>query len=274
MGTSLVAVFSEQSSARQALDALQKGGFSSEQARLTTRESATGGTATQEQGRDDESIGEKIAAFFGFGAQHEAAYSEAVRRGHYVLVVDAADDRQAERACDILERYNPVDIDQQQAEWRQSGWQSPAAACGGETAIPVVEESLQVGKRSIERGGIRVISRMSEKPVEQTVDLREERTTILRRPVDRPVTDVDKAFEGQTVEVRETVEEPVVAKSARVVEEVIVAKETGTRQQTVKGKVRKTEVDVQQGAQKPGRYGGAERRKSTASYNGTERRAA
>jgi stress response protein YsnF len=88
-------------------------------------------------------------------------------------------------------------------------------------------------------------ARIVQKPVEAQVSLREERATVTRRPVDRPVTDTDKAFQEQSIEVRESTEEPVVAKTARVVEEVRVGKGTDTREETIPDTVRKTEVHVE-----------------------------
>jgi uncharacterized protein (TIGR02271 family) len=263
MGKTLVAMFDEPTEARQALDALSKGGFPSSKARLTAREDVQERAASSAP-RPDGSFGEKVAQFFGFGEQHEATYGEAVRRGGYVLVVDASDDAEAERAFDIIERYRPVDIDERQAQWRQSGWQ-PASAQSGEATLPVVEEQLQVGKREIQRGGIRVLSRTVERPVEQTVQLREERASVQRRPADRAPTDADQAFKERSFEVRETAEQAVVGKTARVVEDVVIGKESSTREKTIQDNVRKTDVEQL-------RYNGQERRRSSASYKGMERR--
>jgi stress response protein YsnF len=47
------------------------------------------------------------------------------------------------------------------------------------------------------------------------------------------------------VEIRETAEEAVVAKTARVVEEVVVGKESSQRTETVNDTVRGTEVEVE-----------------------------
>jgi stress response protein YsnF len=47
------------------------------------------------------------------------------------------------------------------------------------------------------------------------------------------------------VEIRETAEEAVVAKSARVVEEVVVGKESSQRTEAVNDTVRGTEVEVE-----------------------------
>lgn len=276
MQKTLVAVFDDQSEARQALDALSKSGFSSSHARLTP-ESVAGSTASGKP-EHEESLGEKLAQFFGFGGEHESTYSEAVRRGSCVLLVDAADDDEAGRASDIIERYHPVDIDEREAQWRQSGWQ-PALGKSDETTIPVVEEQLQVGKREVQRGGIRVISRTTERPVEETVSLREEHASVKRRPADRAPTDSDGAFKEQSFEVRATAEEAVVGKTSRVVEEVVIGKESSTREQTIQDSVRMTGVEVEQMRQgsrsgkKPSRYSGQERRmNSSASYSGMERR--
>lgn len=263
MGNTLVAVFDERIQAQQALDALRSGGFSSGNTRLTAREGTAAAPAAPASARH-ESFGEKVAEFFGFGGHHEATYAEAVRRGSYVVAVDVADENEAERAAELIERYHPVDIDERQAQWRQSGWQ-PAQAGADERTIPVVEEELKVGKRQVQRGGIRVVSRVTERPVQETVELQEEHASIERRPVDRALTDSDRAFTQQSVEIRETAEEPVVAKTARVVEEVVVGKQSTKHQETIKDTVRKTDVEVK-------RSGGQERRRSTAGYQGMERR--
>jgi uncharacterized protein (TIGR02271 family) len=116
----------------------------------------------------------------------------------------------------------------------------------GKAAIPVVQEDVQVGKRLVERGGVRVFSRVVETPVNETVALREEHVNVERRPVDQPINPADvAAFKDKTIEVRETAEEPVVQKSARVVEEVVVGKEVKQRKQKVQDTVRHTEVEVQ-----------------------------
>jgi uncharacterized protein (TIGR02271 family) len=116
----------------------------------------------------------------------------------------------------------------------------------GKAAIPVVREEVQVGKRLVERGGVRVFSRVVETPVNETVNLREEHVSVERRPVDQPINPADvAAFKDKTIELRETAEEAVVQKSARVVEEVVVGKEVSQRQQNIKDTVRHTEVEVQ-----------------------------
>jgi stress response protein YsnF len=66
-----------------------------------------------------------------------------------------------------------------------------------------------------------------------------------RRPVDRPATEADVAHGEVSFEVRDTAEEAVVAKDARVVEEVVVGKEASDRTETISDSVRRTDVDVE-----------------------------
>jgi uncharacterized protein (TIGR02271 family) len=113
-------------------------------------------------------------------------------------------------------------------------------------SIPVVEEELQIGKRTIRRGAVRVYSRVIDKPVEDEIELREERVHVERRPVDRPVGSGELGrLRDQSIEISETAEEPVVQKRARVKEEVVVGKETKTRTEKVRDTVRRTEVEVE-----------------------------
>jgi uncharacterized protein (TIGR02271 family) len=146
----------------------------------------------------------------------------------------------------IVMGFNPhTDEDAQyfENEWNNSNGEH---VYRGETKIPVVEEELQVGKREVEQGGVRVESRVTETPVEEQVQLREERVHVERRPVNRPVSNADEAFREGSIEVTGKAEEAVVAKQARVVEEVVVGKEVAERTETVKDTLRRTDVDVQE----------------------------
>ncbi len=116
----------------------------------------------------------------------------------------------------------------------------------GETVIPIVEEELVVGKRQVQSGGARIHTYVTERPVEESVTLHEERVTVDRRPVDRAVTDADMAFGEKSFEVTETSEEAVVGKTARVVEEVVVGKTATDRTETVRDTVRRTDVEVEE----------------------------
>ena len=195
------------------------------------------------------------------------AYAEGLRRGS-VLVSAQIDESQVDRAADVLEHAGAVDLDQQEASWKQSGWTGydataaattrPAAAStatarsatAGDEVIPVLEEQLVVGKREVDRGRVRVRSYVVERPVEAQVQLHEERVGIERHRVDRPLTEADRAaaFQDRTIEATARGEEAVVGKQARVVEEIAVHKEAADRTETVRDTVRKTEVEVENNA--------------------------
>ena len=56
-------------------------------------------------------------------------YAEAVRRGGHLLVARMRED-QAARAADMLERLDPVDLDERAEMWRLAGWQGYAPGVG------------------------------------------------------------------------------------------------------------------------------------------------
>ncbi len=112
-------------------------------------------------------------------------------------------------------------------------------------AIPILEETLKVGKRQVDQGRVRVRSYIVETPVEEQVSLRQEHVHVERRPVDRPATSADEAlFRERTIEAEERSEEAVVSKEARVKEELILSKDASVSTETVKDSVRRTEVEI------------------------------
>ena len=77
---------------------------------------------------------------------------------------------------------------------------SPRRAEGDkEIIIPVVEEDITIGKREVERGHVRIYSRVTEQPVEESVRLREEKVSVERRPADCQATDADFAATAKEV---------------------------------------------------------------------------
>ena len=120
-----------------------------------------------------------------------------------------------------------------------------SAARGTDAAIPVVEEELRVGTREVGRGSVRVRSYVTERPVEEQVELRQERVTIERRPVDRAVAPGDAAFTERTIEAVDRGEEAVVSKTARVTEEIGLRTDVEQETETVRDTVRKQNVEVE-----------------------------
>jgi len=114
------------------------------------------------------------------------------------------------------------------------------------TSLPVIEEEVRVGKREIETGGVRLRSRIVQRPVQESVRLRQEQVIVERTPVDRAATDAEfDTFREGTIEMKEYAEIPVVSKEARVVEEVSLRKTVDERDEVINETVRNTEVDVE-----------------------------
>jgi len=134
-----------------------------------------------------------------------------------------------------------------QAQGAKAAPTATGARSEGEVMLPVIEEQIKIGKRAVESGGVRVHSRVTEKPVEETVTLREEEVNVERRPANREVSQADMAaMRGGTIEVTEMAEQAVVAKQARVVGEVVISKDVTEREETVRDTVRRTDVEVEQ----------------------------
>jgi uncharacterized protein (TIGR02271 family) len=198
-----------------------------------------------------------LNALTGAGVPSDDAdvYAEGVRRGS-ALVVGTVDDNQADEAVAVLDRNNTIDIDQLGSRYRETGYTDYDASQPAYTdpdltnerdlnkqiTIPIVEEQLQVGKRAVQRGGARIHTFVTERPVEESVTLREEHVTVDRRPVDRAATEAD--FQNKDITMTETSEEAVVGKTSRVVEEVVVGKTATDRTETVRDTVRRTDVEV------------------------------
>jgi stress response protein YsnF len=251
MTQSVVAVFPSREQAEAAKKQLVAGGLPAE--RVSLHADSPAGTSaysgeTRESAVRNEGIGEFFRSMFGFDDDRPGYYEEAARRGHVTLVADATQEEEVEQIRAILERYDVIDIDERGSEWR-SGIQGRqgATTSGSSTSIPVIEEEVQIGKRQVERGGVRVYSRIMERPVEESIQLREERARVTRQPADRPATEADlAAFKEGSLEIRETAEVPVVNKRARVVEEVQVDKQVEEHAETVRDTVRKTDVRVEE----------------------------
>lgn len=227
-----------------------------------------------------------VPALEGLGVPHGDAEgcAEGVRRGGSLIVARVADTR-VDDAIRALERHVPVDLESRRGEWRSGGWtgfdrssttdyplgttgigdaaarlrdtaREPIATTGAtartdvetgrEQTVPLVEEELELGKRQVERGVVRVRSDVVETPVSEEVRLRDETVTVERRAAgDASLAAGADAFRERTLEVRETDEVPVVRKSAHVTGEVVVRKDVEERVETVSDTVRRTEVEVE-----------------------------
>lgn len=119
-----------------------------------------------------------------------------------------------------------------------------AADGGDELVIPIIEEELRVGTREVERGGVRIATHVNAVPVEKTVTIRDERVTIERRVVDRPIDPKDEAFRDRMIDLEAMSEEPVITKRVHVVEEIRIHKERTERTERIDDTLRHTEVEI------------------------------
>ena len=274
MSSTLTALFDTRAEAEAAKQRLQSARVDADHIHIHDK-SSTGYKETGYSSQEDVGFWDSIKNAF-VPDEDRHTYEEGVRRGGALLTADVDDDC-IDEAVKVLESANTVDIDDRSSQWRSSGWEHPAAGASAagtgaaglgatalgalhgddkvtnrdqlsgnqEEVIPVVEESLVVGKRDVSRGGVRVRSYVSETPVHEQVRLRNERVNVERRTVDQPLSAADgDAFQERTISMTATGEEAVVGKTARVVEEVVVSKTADERVEEVSDTVRKTEVDV------------------------------
>ena len=270
MALTVVGIFDDASDAQQAVDALVEKGFSrsnidlsagrSSDSYSTTSGTDSYNTTSNTSTNDDKSSG--IGGFFSslFGSDDDdntKKYSTVGNRGS-IVTVHAQTEDEADRAADILDDNGAVDVDDRATEYGYAATTGtttglvdtaavvPTTDTDAGQSIKVIEENLEVGKRTVETGGVRLRSRIVSRPVEESVRLREERVTVTRTPVNRPVSTTDlNAFQEGEITMTEHAEVPVVSKTANVVEEISVGKEVSERDQVISDTVRKTEVDVE-----------------------------
>ncbi len=251
----VVGLYKTVSEANKVKQALLSEGYSGGD--VTVIDQSESGSAAGYEGTTDteDSIGSKIKHFFeGLGGHDEhthSAYTEGIRGGGALVAVDAADG-EVDRTAALLEQHGASEIEGGSSYGAGTGDGFAATGAGrgasstvtGEQVIPIVQEELVVGKRQVERGGVRVYSRVVSEAVSENVNLHDERVIVDRHAVNRAATEADFVDAGP-IEVRAVGEEAVVGKSGRVVEEVVVGKTATDRTETVKDSVRHTEVDVE-----------------------------
>jgi len=264
MAQTVVGFFDDADDARRAVEELQEHGISQNNIDFSTGGSSTSNTSTTSDadntsGRNND--GENgITRFFNslFGADSDDArkYSRVGSRSNYIVTVHADSDDEAEDAADILDDCGAIDVDERASGYGETSYDLQSNPSSQDydqgrskagDSINRIEEDIEIGKREVETGRVRLRSRIVETPVEEHVRLREEHVNIERNPVDRRVSSDELAnFEEQDIEITERAEVPVVNKEARVVEEIRVNKEVEETDRVVKDTVRKTEVDIDQ----------------------------
>lgn len=251
----VIGVFDTQSQARSAKQALTKEGFTD--ASIDSSTYGEHGTRHENYHDDDDNA---IERFFEniFGDDDDdrrrTMSRDVASRGTVVTVHTESMD-QAKRAAAILDRFGAIDMDDRYQQYQSGNFDADAnrnqlnerfGNVDTDGTLEVVKEDVQIGKREVETdGSVTVRSHVVERPVEEKVRLRKEEVYVKRTPVDRPADNAD--LRDRTISVKETAEEAVVGKSARVVEEIEVGKNVDTVTETVRETARETEVDIVKG---------------------------
>ena len=118
------------------------------------------------------------------------------------------------------------------------------AAQDDQAGVVLSEEQLQVGKREVESGRVRLRKVVRTEHQEVPVELRREEVTIERVSADNTGVP-DDAFSDQEIEVPVMREEAVVGKEARVTGEVRLNKQATTETENVGGEVRREDVEIE-----------------------------
>jgi uncharacterized protein (TIGR02271 family) len=275
MDQTVVGMFDTAAQAQQAAQKLAAAGFGMETVDVSNAKQSspsdtsdyqnTSGTAVEgvadAAGRTAQKAEEGIGGFFSslFGSDDDTndtaqRYQHVAQSTGSIVTVHCQSAENAHKAAQILDDAGAVDVDERAAAtgYQANSYTNAPAATTAPTGTDgltaqVIEENLQVGKRVEQTGGVRLRSRIVEKPVEASVRLREEHVVVNRTPVNRPATEADfTAFKEGQIEVTESAERAVVGKEAHVVEEVSLGKQVTEREEVVRDTVRNTEVEVEQ----------------------------
>ncbi len=247
MAQTVVGFFDNSSEAQRAVEQLQQRGISRDRIDISSGRNSGSAQVSSDRGESGNGISNFFRDLFGGDNDESDRYTRVGNSADSIVTVHAQSRDEAEMAADLLDDCGAIDVDE-----RASGYSNASNLSSGtmsrseETSIPRVQEDLEVGKRSVETGGVRVRSRIVERPVEEHIRLREENVQVERTPVNRLASsDELNNFQNADIELTERAEVPVVHKEARVVEEIRVSKEVSEHDETIRDTVRDTEIDVE-----------------------------
>lgn len=247
MAQTVIGFFDSEREGREAIEKLSSAGISRDRIDVSEGYDPESGSTnvSSDRNHSDNAVTRFFKNLFGDDDNEADRYSRVGSSSRCVISVYARSEDEAERAADILDDCGAIDVDERSAQFSGTSGSRSGNSDRRDTSIPRVQENLEVGKRSVESGGVRVRSRIVERPVEEHVRLRQEHVEVERHPVNRPLTGNEgDAFRERTIELTERSEVPVVNKEARVVEEVNVSKNVTSRDETVRDTLRDTEIDV------------------------------
>lgn len=116
----------------------------------------------------------------------------------------------------------------------------------GAVRVPVIEEEVDVGKRTVQAGEVHVHKEVEEEEKTFTVPTKHETLHVERRKVDRPAEGQIGERIGEEEDIRLPLREEVVEIHKRPVvrEEVVISKDVKEEQERVSATVRREEVNI------------------------------
>src|SRR5262249_51184645 len=112
--------------------------------------------------------------------------------------------------------------------------------------VPLYEESVNVGKREVDSGAVRLKKIVKTETVNVPVELRREEVTINRENATGPGPNqvLAQPFQGGETTIQLKREEPVIEKQQMPAGQIVVQKRFTTEQRNVQAEVRKEDIDV------------------------------
>jgi uncharacterized protein (TIGR02271 family) len=114
----------------------------------------------------------------------------------------------------------------------------------GDVEVPLSEEVVNVGKRRVSAGDIKIHKKTTTEQVNVPVELKREDAVIERVPAHEMQQGGKEPFQEEHLEIPLSREEPVVEKKTHLTGAVRVRKTEGTEQRTVQENVRREHADV------------------------------
>jgi uncharacterized protein (TIGR02271 family) len=237
----VVAVYDTEASATAAVKSLRSAGYLTDDISVIRSEGEAAKAGLYEPGVWQRLFGRDLE-------HHEAAVLGRSLKEGSVIVSVRVPESEAPKVTSLLDTHKPVDVLDRAIVYGLVGATAEApktlASPTGEETLRVAEEQINVGKRMVESGHTRVRRYVVENPVEANITLHEEHADVIRRAISDPAYVKDIDWSDKTIDVTETVEEPVVNKTAHITEEVIIRRQGSDRTQTVHDTIRRQQVDV------------------------------
>jgi stress response protein YsnF len=131
------------------------------------------------------------------------------------------------------------------------------AAGGEQITVPLYQETVKIGKREVDAGGVRIRKEVKTETMKEPLQLRQETLTFERLPAEAQDSSGKKAaaapqgsqlgtpFQPGEVVIRLHKEEPMVDRQMTQSGRIVAQKGSNTQEVTVKEDVRREQVDIE-----------------------------